>query len=142
ELLTGELPLGRFDPPSQKIRLDVRIDEVVLRALAKEPDRRYQHAGQVKTDLERIGSGTAAGGWVRSGAFREYRSKATFLGLPLVHVARGWDPTTGRPKVAKGWLAVGDGGAIGGVALGGGFAAGGLAVSGGFSFGVFALAGG
>ena len=54
ELLTGELPLGRFDPPSQKVRLDVRLDEVVLRALAKEPDRRYQRASQVRTDLDRI----------------------------------------------------------------------------------------
>src|SRR6185437_10200063 len=49
ELLTGELPIGRFDPPSQKIRLDIRLDEIVLRALAKEPDRRYQHASEVKT---------------------------------------------------------------------------------------------
>jgi serine/threonine protein kinase len=54
ELLTGELPLGRFDPPSQKIEVDVRIDEVVLRALAKEPGRRYQHAKDVKTDLDHI----------------------------------------------------------------------------------------
>src|SRR5262249_26475046 len=48
ELLTGELPLGRFDPPSRKIEIDLRIDEVVLRALDKEPGRRYQHAGEVK----------------------------------------------------------------------------------------------
>jgi tRNA A-37 threonylcarbamoyl transferase component Bud32 len=53
ELLTGELPIGRFDPPSQKIRLDVRLDEVVLRALAKEPDRRYQRASAVFTSLAR-----------------------------------------------------------------------------------------
>jgi serine/threonine protein kinase len=54
EMLTGELPLGRFDPPSQKVRVDVRLDEVVLRALAKELDRRYQQAGDVKTDVETI----------------------------------------------------------------------------------------
>ena len=48
----GELPLGRFDPPSQKVGVDVRVDEVVLRALAKEPARRYQHASEVKTDLD------------------------------------------------------------------------------------------
>src|SRR5439155_8960289 len=113
ELLTGELPLGRFDPPSQKIKLDVRIDEVVLRALAKEPDRRYQHAGQVKSDLERIGS-AAPGGWVRTPAFSEYRSKTTLLGWPLVHIVSGRDPTTGRPtQVANGWLAIGDAGAVG-----------------------------
>jgi predicted Ser/Thr protein kinase len=55
ELLTGELPLGRFPLPSQKVQIDVRLDEVVLRTLEKEPDRRYQHASEVKTDVERIG---------------------------------------------------------------------------------------
>jgi len=54
EMLTGELPLGKFEPPSKKVQVDVRLDEVVLRALEKEPARRYQHASQVKTDLETI----------------------------------------------------------------------------------------
>jgi len=54
EMLTGELPLGRFQPPSKKIQVDVRLDKVVLRTLAKEPGRRYQHANQVKTDVETI----------------------------------------------------------------------------------------
>jgi serine/threonine protein kinase len=52
ELLTGELPLGRFAPPSRKVAIDVRLDEVVLRSLAKEPELRYQQASEVKTDLE------------------------------------------------------------------------------------------
>jgi serine/threonine protein kinase len=54
EMLTGELPLGKFQPPSHKVRIDVRLDEVVLRALAKEPERRYQQANEVKTDVETI----------------------------------------------------------------------------------------
>ena len=54
ELLTGELPLGRFAPPSQKYQLDVRLDEVVLRTLEKEPNRRYQQASDVKCDVESI----------------------------------------------------------------------------------------
>ena len=54
EMLTGELPMGRFQPPSQKAVLDVRLDEVVLRALEKEPERRYQQASEVKTEVERI----------------------------------------------------------------------------------------
>jgi serine/threonine protein kinase len=54
EMLTGELPLGRFDPPSRKVQLDVRLDEVVLRTLEKEPQRRYQRAGDLKTDVETI----------------------------------------------------------------------------------------
>jgi predicted Ser/Thr protein kinase len=56
EMLTGELPLGRFAPPSQKVRVDVRLDEIVLKALEKEPERRYQRASEVKTDIETISS--------------------------------------------------------------------------------------
>jgi hypothetical protein len=55
EMLTGELPIGRFAPPSQKVHVDVRLDEVVLRTLEKDPGRRYQHAGDVKTEVESIG---------------------------------------------------------------------------------------
>ena len=54
EMLTGELPLGRFAAPSQKVQVDVRLDEVVLRALEKEPERRYQKASEVRTDVETI----------------------------------------------------------------------------------------
>jgi len=57
EMLTGELPLGRFAPPSQKVQVDVRLDEVVLKTLEKEPERRYQHASEVKTEVEEIGRG-------------------------------------------------------------------------------------
>ena len=56
ELLTGELPLGRFPLPSQKVQVDVRLDEVVLRSLEKAPERRYQQASQVRTDVEAIAS--------------------------------------------------------------------------------------
>ena len=52
EMLTGELPLGRFAPPSEKVQVDVRLDEVVLRALEKEPERRYQQVTEIKTGME------------------------------------------------------------------------------------------
>jgi serine/threonine protein kinase len=61
EMLTGELPLGRFAPPSRMVKVDVRLDEVVLHALEKEPGRRYQHASQVKTDVETIATTSGAG---------------------------------------------------------------------------------
>jgi hypothetical protein len=54
QMLTGELPGRRLDPPSQKVQIDVRLDEVVLRALEKEPERRYQQVSQVKTAVETI----------------------------------------------------------------------------------------
>ena len=56
ELLTGELPVGRFDLPSQRVAVDVRVDEVVLKSLQQRPERRYQTANAVKTDVERIGT--------------------------------------------------------------------------------------
>lgn len=61
EMLTGELPLGRFAPPSRRVQVDVRLDEVVLRALEKEPGRRYQQVGDVKTEVEKI-TGRGDGG--------------------------------------------------------------------------------
>jgi len=54
ELLTGELPLGRFAPPSRKVEIDVRLDGVVLKALEKEPEQRYQRAAEVRTEVEGI----------------------------------------------------------------------------------------
>ena len=56
EMLTGELPLGKFQPPSQKVQVDVRLDEVVLRSLAREPELRYQNVSEVKTRVETIAS--------------------------------------------------------------------------------------
>lgn len=67
ELLTGELPLGRFAPPSQKAAVDARLDDVVNKTLENEPDRRYQQASEVKTDVDAI-----------SGDNRQKRSPATF----------------------------------------------------------------
>lgn len=54
ELLTGELPIGRFPAPSEKHpAVDRRIDPVVMRALDPDPRRRYPF---VKEMLERIES--------------------------------------------------------------------------------------
>ncbi|CAN5772937.1 hypothetical protein BH09VER1_BH09VER1_46210 [soil metagenome] len=56
EMLTGQLPRGAFVPPSRKVQVDVRIDEVVLKALQEEPARRYQQASEMKTDVDHIRS--------------------------------------------------------------------------------------
>jgi len=60
QMLTGELPGQPLDPPSKKVQIDVRLDEVVLRALEKEPERRYQQASQVKTAVETIATTSPA----------------------------------------------------------------------------------
>tara|TARA_R110002072_G_scaffold2288_6_gene18906 strand:- start:548 stop:2494 length:1947 start_codon:yes stop_codon:yes gene_type:complete len=60
EMLTGEIPMGRFDPPSAHSDANEAMDNVVLRALEKEPGKRYQHASDVKLDLESAGTGAHA----------------------------------------------------------------------------------
>lgn len=71
-------------------------------------------------------------GFSRRGAIYcfEYRSKKTCFGLPLLHIVLGpaIDPSTGRPRVAKGIVAVG------GVAIG-------VLSLGGVSFGIISLGG-
>ena len=56
EMLTAELPTGRFALPSEKVRVDVRLDEVVLKALEREPERRFQRAQDMGTRVETISS--------------------------------------------------------------------------------------
>lgn len=70
----------------------------------------------------------------------EYRSPTRYMGLPLVHIVMGlaFDPTTGRPRVAKGIIAIGPI-AVGVVAIGG-LAVGGLCL-GGLALGLVALGG-
>lgn len=81
----------------------------------------------------------------------EYRTAATLLGIPLVHITTG-GVESGRYKrgIAHGWIAIGDisfgvvlsvgGVAFGGIAIGG-LAVGGVAVA-GLAVGLYALGGG
>ena len=52
ELLTGELPIGRFPLPGEKQSQFAPLDQVVARTLEKEPQRRYQQASEVQTAVE------------------------------------------------------------------------------------------
>ncbi len=64
ELLTGELPLGRFGPPSAKTPVDSRVDDVVMRTLEKEREKRFQSAGEMGTTVEHlteVGAGSFKG---------------------------------------------------------------------------------
>ena len=61
ELLTGELPIGRFAPPSKKSDVDARIDEIVMRTLERERELRFQTVGEVKTQMQAATEAKAAG---------------------------------------------------------------------------------
>ena len=52
EMLTGELPLGRFAAPSEKSTVHRGVDDVVMRALEKERERRQQSATEMKAEVE------------------------------------------------------------------------------------------
>ncbi len=52
ELLTGELPADKLQPPSRKVQIDVRLDEIVLRALETKPELRWQTAADFQTGVE------------------------------------------------------------------------------------------
>ncbi|MEQ1851124.1 MAG: serine/threonine-protein kinase, partial [Chthoniobacteraceae bacterium] len=58
EMLTGELPAEKLRPPSRRVQVDVRIDEIVLRALEKTPELRYQTAVEFRTQVEARASAT------------------------------------------------------------------------------------
>ncbi|QJE94955.1 serine/threonine-protein kinase [Luteolibacter luteus] len=146
EMLTGERPSSSPLAPSKRVQIDVRLDEVVLRALEQEPERRFQTAADFRTFVQSVAHSPAPATPASSPAFNawqrlegvDYRSKREFMGLPLVHIASGMDLQTGKRRIARGWLAVGDT-AIGGIAFGG-VAVGGLAF-GGLTLGIVGYGG-
>ncbi|MEM9802494.1 MAG: serine/threonine-protein kinase [Planctomycetota bacterium] len=134
-------------------------DALVRRAMMRDADRRYASAGALGADLERLANGvrtearhTVGGRWKRFwgevgdvmvGRSDEYRSTASFLGLPLLHVVAGHAQRSfGSPRkksrVAKGWIALGPR-AVGGIAIGGLSA--GLLTMGGLTSGAVAMGG-
>jgi serine/threonine protein kinase len=141
-------PLGRHLP-----KVPRRVEAVVDRAMAKDARDRYTDAFDLARDLEALAQNlvplavTLSGGeWRRftrvlsmalAGHAAEYRSRAHFLGIPLVHVQLGPRLPGQGPRVARGWVAWGPR-AIGGIAFGGSsvgiIAVGGLAF-GGLGFG-------
>ncbi len=56
QMLTGELPGKDLQAPSRKVQIDVRLDEIVLKAMEKNPDLRYQQASVMKTRVDDLGA--------------------------------------------------------------------------------------
>lgn len=83
ELLTGELPLGRFAVPSAKAWLDARVDAIVLRALAKERELRQQSADEMKSDVEGLGK-MPSGPPTPSAKSQSRWGNGRLLGIPIL----------------------------------------------------------
>ncbi|MBE2285479.1 MAG: protein kinase [Prosthecobacter sp.] len=52
EMLTGERPKEDITPPSKRVQVDIRIDEIVLKALEKTPELRFATAAEFRTQVE------------------------------------------------------------------------------------------
>ncbi len=100
EMLTGDLPLGPFEPPARRLGLDVRLDDVVLKTLEREPDRRYQRADHVATDVEGIASGVGG----RAGADSRGARSADENGARWYERLPGGAPAVAITALLLAWL--------------------------------------
>jgi predicted Ser/Thr protein kinase len=95
EMLTGELPIGRFALPSQKTPVDPRVDDVVMRTLEKEREKRFQSAGEMKTNVEHLsgaGGGSPGSGSVppKAGAAQSPHQGTMVIHPSAVQPVAGW----------------------------------------------------
>ena len=66
EMLTGERPKDKLEAPSKRVQVDIRIDEIVLRALEKTPELRFATAAEFRTQVEGLNDLPPHSGPVRS----------------------------------------------------------------------------
>ncbi len=53
-MLTGRIPQGSFQMPSQRVGCDTRYDAIVRKAMENDVDRRYQTSREIRRDLDQI----------------------------------------------------------------------------------------
>lgn len=89
ELLTRELPIGRFPLPSEKLGISKAFDDLVLRSLEKSVDRRYQLASTMKTAIDNVLAGrpTTMIGQLPARLGRVFASSWTISQVALVVIA-------------------------------------------------------
>lgn len=97
ELLTGELPGKPLTPPSKKVVVDVRLDEIVLRALDENPERRYQTIAEVKTLVETVSATTEAQRQDMTTSARRHRlfTRVGIAVLMMFCIAAAWTVLNG-----------------------------------------------
>jgi hypothetical protein len=94
ELLTGEVPMGQFEPPSRCAETDVRLDEVVMRALAREPERRFQSVSEMKLRVDAFTSGNGQVHDLVAGSPERPRGMSSIVER---EVAAAWRWVAGEP---------------------------------------------
>jgi serine/threonine-protein kinase len=108
ELLTGELPIGRFKLPSQRIRgLDPRLDEIVAQTLETDAEARPKQAGLIAKSLEPLLAGAS------TSPLESHLSQLT----QTSQLSLTPQPSYLRPNRTPLWVALG---VLGGMALLGG----------------------
>ncbi|MHB1080165.1 MAG: protein kinase domain-containing protein [Prosthecobacter sp.] len=53
-MLTGKIPRGNFQMPSEKMGCDTRYDAIILKAMEQDVARRYQSSRELRRDLDQI----------------------------------------------------------------------------------------
>lgn len=63
EMLTGRLPMGKFDAPSALAKLPAAVDDVIHKALHRDPAKRYQEAREIQEALRPVISAAPQKAW-------------------------------------------------------------------------------
>jgi eukaryotic-like serine/threonine-protein kinase len=115
ELLTGKTPFDGDTPveiamkhlsnapkPPSKLRPEVppELDKVVLRALAKNPDERYQSADEMEADLERVARGAGVAAATVDAATQVLRAPAAATAADSTSATMIAPPPSARTRVA------------------------------------------
>lgn len=176
----GQSPLEVFEAikstlPRSVRAVDKRVSKqaaaIVRKAMSHDPAQRYASAEAMAEDLRAFGDGLPVRAWrERGGALRrlggelkwmcsglpyEYKSEATFLGMPLVHIHGGRLAPGQKRRKAVGWIATGEvayGGicagifsvgavSFGAISIGGLISMGGISAALGYSAGAMTAAG-
>jgi len=90
QMLTGEYPGEVCIPPSRMVQVDVRLDEIVLRALERMPNLRFQSAVEMQTQIQTV---------TQDRGMRTPTSRADIDLTPLVPVRQPVEKPRGNPGI-------------------------------------------
>lgn len=83
QMLSGSVPRGRWKMPSRSAGVDSRIDDILRRTLASDPDQRYPDSTTLLRDLEAIRAGLPP----TPAEMRRQRHRAVARWAPVVSLA-------------------------------------------------------